>query len=86
MPLPQVIDQRPEVGIASAEAARQKVAAALGDAFTVGEHLEFADLPGPLHGIDVQSLFDQGHEPRDLLGVVGSSRAMNDFNLHGLSL
>src|SRR5262245_42728597 len=80
----QNVDQRVEVGVACAEAARKEVPAAPGDAHSVGEYLKFADFSRPLHRVDVQAFFDEGHEPRDLLGVVGSSGAVDDFDFQGV--
>lgn len=78
----QYVDESVEVGIAGAEAARQEVATTLGYADAVREDFEFSDLAGPLGRVDVQPFLDEGHEPRDLYGVVGSSRAMNNFDFH----
>src|SRR5215467_1503613 len=50
----------------------------------IHKDLELTGLARTFYGVDVQPLLDQGHEPRDLFGVVGSSRAMDDFDSHHL--
>ena len=73
-----------EIGIAGAKTPRKKVAAALGAALAVGEHLELTGLARGQDGVNVQAFFDEGHETRDLGAVVLSRRAMNDFDLHSV--
>jgi len=58
------------------------LAAALGDRFAVGDHVELSDLAGLKDGFHAEALFDQGHETRDLGLVVVSRGAVDDFDLH----
>jgi len=54
--LRQPRDYLVEVGVTGAEAARQKVAAPLGDTFAVREYLELAGLSRLLHRFHMQLL------------------------------
>ena len=71
-----------QVWITGPKAPREPVSATLSNPFTVRYNVELASLTRCADGVNVQALFDQGHETRDLGTVVLSRWAVNDFNLH----
>jgi hypothetical protein len=80
-----MFDDSFKVGIARAKAPCEPVAAAPGNPFAVSDHLELTGLTGCNDGFNVEVLFDQGHETRDLGLVVVSCRAVDDLDLHWFS-
>jgi hypothetical protein len=78
----ELLDHTFEIWIAGAKAPCEPVPTALGNPLAVSDHLE---LTGPTRrndGFNVEVLFDEGHETRDLGLVVLSRRAVNDLDLH----
>ena len=73
------------VGPAGAEEARQHVAAARGDGLAVDDHVELAGLPDVERDVDIEAFLDEGGEPRRP-GLVASSRAVEDLDLHVVSI
>ena len=73
------------VGPAGAEEARQHVAAARGDGLAVDHHVELAGLPDVERDVDIEAFLDEGGEPRRP-GLVASSRAVEDLDLHVVSI
>jgi hypothetical protein len=76
------LDDAVEFGIPSAKAAREPIAAARRNGFAVHDHVKLTRCTGYFDGFDTQALLNEGHETRDLGFVVGSRRAMNDFDFH----
>jgi hypothetical protein len=78
----ELLDHAIEIGIAGAEAPREPVPTALGNPLAVSDDLELTGLPRRNDGFNVEALFDEGRETRDLGLVVLSCRAVNDLDLH----
>ena len=80
----ELLDHAIEIGITGAKAPCEPVSAALGNPLAVSNHFELTGLARRRHGINVEALFDEGHETRDLGPVVLSRRAVNDLDLHSV--
>lgn len=78
----ELLDHTFQIGIASAKAPCEPVSAAFRDPCTVSDHRELTDLARRKDGVNIEALFDEGHETRDLGLVVLSRRAVNDLDLH----
>jgi len=78
----KLFDHAIEIGITCAKLLCEPVAATLGNYFAVRDYLELTRLTRRKHGINSQSLFDEGHETRDLNLVVLSRWTVNDFDFH----
>jgi len=78
----ELLDHTFQIRIASAKAPREPVPSAFRNPFAVSDHLELTDLASRKDGLDIEALFDEGHETRDLCLVVLSRRAVNDLDLH----
>jgi len=78
----ELLDHTFEIRIASAKAPREPVPTAFGNLLAVSDHLELTGLTSRNDGFNVEALFDEGHETRDLGLVVLSRRAVNDLDLH----
>jgi len=78
----ELLDHTFEIRIASAKAPGEPVPTALGNPLAVSDHLELTGLTRRNDGFNVEALFDEGHETRDLGLVVLSRRAVNDLDLH----
>jgi hypothetical protein len=77
-----LLDHAFQIRIASAKAPCEPVPTAFRNPFAVSDHLELTSLARRKDGINIEALFDEGHETRDLCLVVLSRRAVNDLNLH----
>ncbi len=80
--LPELLDHTFQIRIASAKAPCEPVPTAIRNPFAVSDHLELTNLARRKDGINIEALFDEDHETRDLCLVVLSRRAVNDLNLH----
>ena len=77
-------DNTIQIGIAAAKGPRKEVPATVGDPLAVGEHIELTGVARGEDRVNVQALFDEGHETRDLGAVVLSRRTMNNFDFHSV--
>src|SRR5215469_14455278 len=82
--LDEQFDNTIQIGIAGAKGPRNEVPATVGDPLAVGEHIELTGLARGKDRVNVQALFDEGHETRDLGAVVLSRRTMNNFDFHSV--
>jgi hypothetical protein len=73
-----------ELGIAGAKAARQPIAATLGNLLAVSNHVELTGPARRKHGVYVEALLNEGHETRDLRAVVLSGRTVDDLDFHSV--
>ena len=73
-----------EVGVAGTKAPREPIPAPRGNRLTVRNHVKLPGLAGHQHRFRFQPLLNEGHETRDLGLIVLSSRAVHDFDFHGL--
>ena len=80
----QLLDHAFEIGIAGTKAPCEPVATAFGDFLAIRDHLKLTGLTRCSHGLNVEALFDQGHETRDLGFVVLSGWTGNDFDFHSV--
>ena len=79
-----MLDHAIEIGVAGSKSPREPISTALCNPLAFGDHVELTGLSRCNDGFDVQALFDEGRETRDLGIVVLSSRAVNDFDLHSV--
>jgi len=79
-----LIDHAVEIRITGAEASGEPVATAFGDSFTIGKHIKLTSAARRNHGINAETLFDQGHETRDLGLVVPSCGTRTYFNFQAV--
>jgi hypothetical protein len=84
--LRELLDHTFEIRIAGAKAPCKPVSTALRNLLAVSDHLELTGLTKRKDGFNVEALFDEGHETRDLDLVVLSRRAVNDLDLHLFSI
>jgi hypothetical protein len=77
-----LLDDAVQFGIPSAKAAREPIAATRRNGFAIHDHVKLTSRTGYFYSFDTQALLNEGHETRDLGFVVGSRRAMNDFDFH----
>src|SRR5439155_8764031 len=75
------LDQTIEIGIAGAESPSEPVPPALGDSLPVRDHVELTGPARRRHGLNIEALLDEGHEPRGLGCVVLSRRAVDVLDL-----
>jgi len=80
----ELLDYAFEIGIAGAKPPCEPVPATLSDTLAVSDHLEFTGLASHNDSFNIEALFDEGHEPRDLGLVVLSRRAVDDLDLHSV--
>ena len=80
--LDELLDHTFEIRVAGSKAPCEPVPTALGNPLAVSDHLELTGLTRRNDGFNVEALFDEGHETRDLGLVVLSRRAVNDLDLH----
>jgi hypothetical protein len=73
-----------KIRIAGAEASGEPVATAFSDSFTIGKHFKLTGAARRNHGINAETLLDEGHETRDLGFVIPSSRARAYFDFHAV--
>ena len=85
IPYDDLLDHFFKIGITGAKAPREPVSTALGNSFTVNEHVELAGFASRTNRFNIQALLNEGHETRDLGTIVLSRWTVNDFNLHGVS-
>lgn len=78
----ELFDHIFQIRIASAKAPCEPVPTAFRNPFAVSDHFELTDFARRKDGVNIETLFDEGHETRDLCLVVLSSRAVNDLDLH----
>jgi hypothetical protein len=78
----ELLDHTIEIGIASPKAPCEPVPTAFRNPFAVSNHLELTNLARRKDGVNIEALFDEGHETRDLGLVVLSCRAVNDLDPH----
>ena len=78
----ELLDHTFQIRIASAKAPCEPVPTAFRNPFAVSDHLELTNLARRQDGFNIEPLFDEGHETRDLCLVVLSRRAVNDLDLH----
>lgn len=71
-----------QIGVAGAKAPCEPVSAALGNGLAIGDDLKLASLTWLCRRVDAEAFLDEGREPRDLLLITVSCRAVNDFDLH----
>jgi hypothetical protein len=74
----ELVNYSVEIRIACAKASGEPVAAALGDCFAISDHVKLTSVAGRNHGVNAETLFDQGHETRDL-GLVVPSRGTGAY-------
>jgi len=75
-------NQLAEIWIARAKLPREPIPPACRYLLAVRNNVELTGLTRRVYNFDIQALFDQGRETRDLRSIVVSSRAVHDFNLH----
>ena len=73
-----------EIGITCAKAFCEPVSTALGNPLSIGEHLELASSAGRNRNVHAKTLFNQGHETRDLGFIALSRRAGTYLNFHSV--
>src|SRR5262245_42050201 len=75
-------DDALEIRVTGTESPREPVPSPLDDSFPVRDHLELSEPASGHPGVDVETLLDEGHEPRGLGLVPQSRRAVEDFDVH----
>ncbi|MGA7295400.1 MAG: hypothetical protein WBW53_18780 [Terriglobales bacterium] len=78
----ELLDHTFQIRIASAKAPCEPVPTAFRNPFAVSDHLELTNLARRQDSFNIELLFDEDHETRDLCLVVLSRRAVNDLDLH----
>jgi hypothetical protein len=73
-----------EIGITCAKAFCEPVSTALGNSLSIGQHLKLTGSARRNRSFNAETLFDEGHETRDLGFVVLSGGAGTDLNFHSV--